>query len=190
MRRREIWGAALVTVAALAAWADHAIDAAYWAAAREDLLLYAGIPGDSIASWFRIIALLSAAVGLFLMLPALISRVPGRIPRRIIGWTTAVAAVTAVPYLGIILVFAYLGAFGIGDTVKVVAANGQSVLITQDGFDGDSVSIYTEHDELHYRRLRGATEISGWPRVKDQDCLLDASGADLVLTCGAITLVV
>ena len=71
MRRREIWGAALLTVAALAAWADHAIDAAYWAAAREDLLLYAGIPGDSIASWLRIIALLSGAVGLFLMLPAL-----------------------------------------------------------------------------------------------------------------------
>jgi hypothetical protein len=92
--------------------------------------------------------------------------------------------------VGIIFVFAYLGAFGIGDTVKVVAANGQSVLITQDGFDGDSVGIYTKHDELHYRRLRSAPEISGWPRVKDQDCLLDASGGELVLTCGAITLVV
>ena len=189
MRRREIWGAALLTVAALAAWADHAIDEAYGAAAREDLLLYAGIPGDSIASWFLIFALVSGAVGLFLLLPALIGRIQRKLPRRLTGWTTAVAAAAVVPYVGIIFVFAYLGAVGIGDTVKVVAADGRSVLITQDGFDGDSVDIYTEHDDLHYKRARSAPEISGWPRVKDQNCRLEAAGDELRLMCGATTFV-
>jgi hypothetical protein len=48
----------------------------------------------------------------------------------------------------------------IGDDVKVVAADGQSVLISQDGFDGDSVDIYTGHDEFHYKWARRANEIA------------------------------
>ncbi|MET3172823.1 UNVERIFIED_ORG: hypothetical protein ABIB52_000651 [Arthrobacter sp. UYCu721] len=190
MKRREIWGTAVLIVAALCAWADHAINEAYWAAAREGLLLYIGIPADSIASWFRIAALLAGATGLFLLVPALIGRIARKIPRRIIGWTTAAAVTAAVPYFGLMFLFAYFGAFGIGDTVKITAADGPSVLITQDGFDGDSVDIYTEHDELHYKRVRSAPEISGWPRVKDQNCRLNTAGGALRLTCGATTLVV
>jgi hypothetical protein len=63
------------------------------------------------------------------------------------------------------------------------------VLITQDGFDGDSVDIYTEQDEHHYKRVRSAPEISGWPRVKDQNCRLDTAGDQLRVTCGTKTLV-
>jgi hypothetical protein len=72
--------------------------------------------------------------------------------------------------------------------VKVTAADGRSVLITQDGFDGDSVDIYTEHDQVHYKRARSAPEISGWPRVKDQNCRLEAVGGELQLICGATRL--
>jgi hypothetical protein len=190
LKSREIWGTALLTVAALSVSVEDAINKAYWAAAREDLLLYAGIPGDSIASWFLIVALLSGAVGLFLLLPELIGRIASKALRRTVGWTTVAAAAAAVPYVGLISVFALLGAVGIADTVKVTAADGRSVLITQDGFDGDRVDIYTEHDELHYKRIRSAPEISGWPRVKDQDCQLDTAGGELRLTCGAITSVV
>jgi hypothetical protein len=86
--------------------------------------------------------------------------------------------------------FAALGAFGIGDAVKITAADGQSVLVTQDGFDGDTVDIYTQHDELHYKRVRSAPEISGWPRVKDQNCRLDSAGDELRLICGEKRLVV
>lgn len=189
MKRSEICGVAILIVAALAAWADHAIYEAYRAAARKDLLLYIGIPADSISSWFRIAALLAGATGLLLLLPALIARIARKIPRRIVGWTTVAAVAAAVPYFGLMFLFACLGAFGIGDTVKITAADGQSVLITQDGFDGDSVDIYTEHDELHYKRARSAPEISGWPRVKDQNCRLDAA-SELQLTCGGTTFVV
>jgi hypothetical protein len=189
MRRREIWGAVLLTIAAVAAWADHAIAEAYWAAAREDLLLYLGIPGDSIASWFRIAAIFAGAAGTLLLFPALIGRIPRKIPRRIIGWTAGTAAAAALPYFGLMFLFAYLGAFGIGDTVKVTANDGRSALITQDGFDGDIVDIYTEHDGLHYKRARSAPGIPSWPRVKDQHCQLDADGERLQLTCGTETLV-
>lgn len=163
MKRQEIWGIALLVVAALCSWAYHAIYSAYRAAAREKLLLCIGIPGHSIASWFLVVAFLSGAVGLSLLLPALIGRIPKKIPRRIVGWTTGVAATAAVPYLGLLFLFAALGAFGIGDTVKIVAADGTSVLVFQDGFDGDTVIIYTQHDEYHYKRVGDAPEISGWP---------------------------
>ncbi|MDQ0619200.1 hypothetical protein [Arthrobacter globiformis] len=96
------------------------------------------------------------------------------------------AAAAAVPYLTLVLLFAYLGAAGIGDVVKVQSADGQAVLITQDGFDGDMVDIYTGHDELRYKRVRSAPEIAGWPRVKDQDCGLETANG-LQLVCGATT---
>jgi hypothetical protein len=64
------------------------------------------------------------------------------------------------------------------------------VLITQDGFDGDTVVIYTEHDEYHHRRVRDTPEISTWPRVKDQNCRLDSEGGKMQLSCGDKTLTV
>ncbi|GAA3406233.1 hypothetical protein [Pseudarthrobacter polychromogenes] len=190
MSRREAGGTALIVAAALCAYAYHAIYGAYRAAAREGLLLYIGIPADSIAFWFLVVAFLSGASGLSLLLPALIGRIRKKIPRRTVGWLTGVAAAAAVPYFALVFLFAALGAFGIGDTVKIVAADGTSVLVTQDGFGGDSAVLHTEHDEYHYKRVRDAPEISGWPRVKDQKCRLDSAGNELQLFCGDKTLLV
>ncbi|CAN7222170.1 hypothetical protein [Arthrobacter sp. LjRoot14] len=190
MKRREVWGSALIVTAALCTWADLAISEAYGAAARKDLFLYVGIPADSVASWFLIMALLSGAVGLSLLLPAMTGRITKRAPRRIIGWTIVTAAAAAVPCVGLIFIFTALGAFGIGDTVKVTAADGQSVLIKQDGFDGDSVVVYTEHDEFHYKRANSAPELSGWPRIKDQDCQLESAANVLQLRCGVRTVTI
>ncbi|MEV8132916.1 hypothetical protein AB0O54_17430 [Pseudarthrobacter oxydans] len=191
MKRREIGGTGLIIAAALCAWAYQAIYGAYRAAARWRLLLYIGSPADSIASWFLVMAILTGAVGLLLLLPALIGRIPKRVPRRTVGWTLGVAAAAAVPYFGLMLLFAGLGAFGTGDTMKIVAADGTSVLVTQDGFDGDGVVLYTQHDEYHYKRVRDAPEISGWPRLKDQECRLEsAGGGELQLTCGEQTVMV
>ncbi|MDQ0619169.1 hypothetical protein QFZ33_003193 [Arthrobacter globiformis] len=89
----------------------------------------------------------------------------------------------AAPFLGLVFFFAILNAVGIGDPVKLVAPDGQSVLITQDGFDGGIVNIYTEHGDFPYRFDRFASDLSRWPGVKDQDCRLDSSGDGLQLTC-------
>lgn len=65
MNRREAWVTALLIAAALCAWAYHASYGAYRAAAFEDLLLYVGIPADSVAFWFLVVALLSGSVVIY-----------------------------------------------------------------------------------------------------------------------------
>jgi hypothetical protein len=98
LKRQETWGIALIIAAALCVWAYQAIYGAFRAAGREGLLLYIGNPGDSIASWFLVVSFLSSATGLSLLIPALIVRIPRKGPRRIVGWTTGVAAAAAVPF--------------------------------------------------------------------------------------------
>lgn len=46
------------------------------------------------------------------------------------------------------------------------------MLVTQDGFDGDIVNIYSEHDATHYIFNQQARSLAGFPRVKDNDCHL------------------
>ncbi|WP_426767027.1 hypothetical protein ACP3TD_09575 [Pseudarthrobacter sp. 1G09] len=86
--------------------------------------------------------------------------------------------------------FAAFGAFGVSDTMKITAVDGQSVLVTQDGFDGEAVDIYTEYDAYHYQWVRSVPELSGGPRVKDLDCQLGSTDGVLRLTCGNTALVV
>lgn len=135
-------------------------------------------------------ALLSGAAGLSVLLPAIIRRIPKKVVRRTVGWTTGVAAAVAVPFFCLMFFFAALSAFGINDTVKIVAADGQSVLITQDGFDGDIINVYTEHHAFRYKLVRNNPEIPTWPRVKDQNCQLDTADSKLQLLCGDKTVTV
>ncbi|PMY52364.1 hypothetical protein, partial [Pseudomonas sp. FW305-25] len=65
-------------------------------------------------------------------------------------------------------------------------ADGSSVLVSQDGFDGDVV-IYAQHDGHHCKRVRDAPEIAGWTRVKDHDCRLETGGR-ASLVCGDVVL--
>lgn len=102
-----------------------------------------------------------------LFVPALIRRIRRKWIRRTVGWTSALASAAATPFVGLLFFFAVLVAAGSGDYVKVVALDGQSVLITQDDFDGDVVNIFTEHDDFTYKFGREAPELTGWPRVKD-----------------------
>ena len=104
--------------------------------------------------------------------------------------SASLAAVAATPYFGLMFLFAARGAFAVSDTVKITAADGQSVLVTQDGFDGEAVDNYTEYDARHYKWVRSAPELSGGPRVKDSNCRLKAATEGLQLTCGNKILVV
>jgi hypothetical protein len=187
MRRREIWGAALIAVAALAGFGSHGANEVVREAAGRHLVIYIGVPGSSIVYPLLVLVFLAGAAGTLLLAPSLISRIPRDWVRRTVGWTLALAAAAAAPFLGLTFFFAVLLAAGSGDYVKVVAPDGRSVLVTQDDFDGDMVDIYTERDELHYKRFRSAPEIAGWPRVRDQDCRLETANG-LHLVCGATTL--
>ncbi|WP_133831645.1 hypothetical protein [Arthrobacter sp. AG258] len=127
------------------------------------------------------------AAGLLLLLPVLIGRIRRRAVRRLAGWTIVGGAAAAATCFGVVAVFALLEATGIGDTVRLEAVDGRSVLVTQDGFDGDVVDIYTENGSFYYKWARSAPELSGWPRVKDRECRLDAGEAVLLLVCGEKT---
>lgn len=190
MKRREVWGAALALAAALIGWGAESLAGAAAAAAGQSLILFVAVPVASVGAWLRVLALLVGAAGLVLLVPALLRRIRRRKLRLATAWTTGLAAAAAVPYLALFLFFAILAAAMASAYVKVDAPGGQSVLITQDHFDGDSVDIYTRHDDTHYRRNRSAPELAGWPRVEDQNCSLVAVGDELQLSCSSGTVVI
>lgn len=153
-----------------------------WAGTLSSTSVCPAVP-SSTHSWFWCSS--NGAAGTLLLAPSLISRIPRKWLRRTVGWTLALAAAAAAPFLGLTFFFAVLLAAGSGDYVKVVAPDGQSVLVTQDDFDGDVVHIYTHHDDFIYKFDRPAPELSGWPRVEDHGCRLDTVGEELQLICGA-----
>lgn len=192
MTRREFWGVALIAVDVLAFWWATAI----WAAPAEDsagrqvVFFYQGVSGSAITGWIQLVSLLGGTVGSILVASGLIGRIRQRGLRRGLGWVACAAAILAAPYLAVVVLFAYLGAVGIGDDVELTTADGQSVLVTQDGFDGDVVEIYTKYDQFHYVMNRRADELAGFPRVKDRDCHLVALDGRLRLTCGADSVII
>jgi len=187
MTRREGWGAALVAAAVVAFWWATVIwgAPASDAAGRQVIFFYRGVSGSAITGWIQLLSLLGGTVGSCLLASAMIGRIRQRWVRRSVGWAACAGSILAVPYLAVVVLVAYFGAVGIGDKVELEAADGQSVLVTQDGFDGDAVEIYTKYDEFHYVRNGPADELAGFPRVKDRDCQLLATDAGLRLTCGA-----
>ena len=192
MKQREGWGAALIAAAVFAFWWATVI----WGApaadptGRQVVFFYRGLSGSSITGWIQLATLLGGSVGVFLLVPALIDRISQRWVRRSLGWSASAGAILAAPYLLVVALFAFLGAVGICDHIEFEATTGQSVLVTQDGFDGDAVDIYTQYDEFHYVQHHRAEELSGFPRVKDRDCQLVATDALLLLTCGADTVTI
>lgn len=190
LSRREGWGAAVLVAAALVGWGGSAVSEAARVAAGSHLLLFFAVPAECIGAGLRAIALMAAVAAASLLVPPLIRRIRRRKLRLAAAWTAGLAAAAAVPYLALLLFFAFLTAGMSADYVRLEAADGQSVLITQDQFDGEAVDIYVRHDDTHYRWSRSAPELAGWPRVKDQNCRLDPVGGGLQLACNSGTLAI
>jgi MFS family permease len=188
--RREGWGAALLTAAALVGWGGTAVSEAARVAASSHLVVFVAVPAECISAWLLAMALIAAVAGASLLAPALIRRIRRRKLRLATAWTAGLAAAAAVPYLALLLFFVFLTAAMSADYVRLEAADGQSVLITQDQFDGEAVDIYVRQDDTHYRWSRSAPELAGWPRVKDQNCRLDTVGGGLQLACKSGTLAI
>lgn len=189
MKRCDVWGAVLLGTASVAAGCSLALDLADRAAANQGLVLYVGARASNLVYGLMILTSFIAAAGRAILIPALIGRIPRKALRRAVGWMAGLAVAAAAPYLDIILIFAFLGAVGIGDDARITAGDGSSVLISQDGFDGDRVVIYVQQDDYHYKRVRDAPEIAGWPRVKDRICRLE-TGEATTLICGDVALTV
>jgi hypothetical protein len=166
-------------------WSVDGSEAGAMAEQSQHVILYVVVPVASIGAGMVFLALLAAFAGLIFLVPALIRRIQRRKLRLAAGWITGLAAAAATPYLAQLLFFTFLNAAMSADHVRLEAAGGQSVLVTQDPFDGDIVDVYTRQDNVRYRWIRSAPELAGWPRVKDQDCRLEADGDELQRACGA-----
>ncbi|WP_346960211.1 hypothetical protein [uncultured Arthrobacter sp.] len=190
MSRREGWGAALLAAAALAGWGGSAVSEAAKVAASSHLVLFVAVPAECIGAWLVATALIAAVAAVILLVPPMIRRIRPRKLSLAAAWTAGLAAAAAVPHLALLLFFAVLTAVVSADYVRLEADDGQSVLITQDQFDGEAVDIYVRHDDTHYRWSRSAPELAGRPRVKDQNCRLDPVGGGLQLVCNSGTLAI
>jgi hypothetical protein len=120
----------------------------------------------TIASRFLTVALPVRRLGLLLLIPALIGRIPRKVPRRIVGWTTGVAAAAAVPFFCLIFLLAALGAFGLVTPLRLWPRMEPRCSCPRMASTA-ICRIYTQYNALHYKRVRDAPEISTWPRVKD-----------------------
>ena len=184
MRRREIWGSALLIFAAASyTWVTFYFSAHPLSPDGQRLIFFWGIDGDAVAGLIYLVGGLVGCAGLLLLVPSLIRRVSLRWLRVTTGWAAAVAALDAAPFVGLFLLVSLILCFGA--TVREVAPDGRSVIVTQDQFDGDVVHIYTEFDAFHYRWYREAPELSGPRTISSENCRLESSGETLVLQCGA-----
>jgi hypothetical protein len=70
----------------------------------------------------------------------------------------------------------------------VTAEDGQKVIVSQDNFDGDTVTVLVPHSTFFYRWTNAGQELSGSEAVMRGDCTLENQGVQLVLTCGPTSL--
>lgn len=122
-------------------------------------------------------AVLAAGLALRLMLGA----VRNRAVRILVGVVGGVAFIAAGLYLGLICFFQLLGAGLEGSQTLVAADDGTTLMITQDGFDGDSVAFYRPGNGVEWIRLPERATLD--PR--EGPCTIDVIGSSTsVLTCG------
>ena len=192
IKRVEAVGFGLAAASGLAIWGAATVMGvpSTDASGRHVLLHFFGLSRQMICGWIILLSMVVGSVGLAQLAYGLIGRIPRAWIRHTTGWTAFAAAVVVSPLVLLTALLVFLLAAGIGDQTRFEASNGQSIVVTQDGFDGDSVAIYTEHERFHYVRNRQAYELGGFPRVKDRDCELVSDEEALQLTCGAETVAI
>ncbi|MDP9982751.1 hypothetical protein J2W14_002143 [Pseudarthrobacter oxydans] len=174
--------------AAVYGWVTFFFSAHPLAPDGQRLIFFWGIEGDAVVGLTFLVVGLVGCAGLLLLLPSLIRRVHPRWLRVTTGWAAAVAAVAAAPFAGMFLLVGLLLSFG--TSVREVAPDGRSIVVSQGQFDGDVVHIYTEYDDFHYRWYREAPELSGPRIITSENCGLESSGEALVLSRGAGTVTI
>jgi hypothetical protein len=125
-----------------------------------------------------------AVTALSLLIPPLLRRVRTIWARRILASSVVLAAIAAGLVWLLLLGVLFLSA-GARDYLTVRSAEGQTVIVSQDNFDGDMVSLWVPHSTFFYRPTDAGDELSGSEAVMQGDCALESSGNNLLLTCGS-----
>lgn len=153
----------------------------------EPLLLVFGLAEPWLAFFLWLISGPAAVVALALLAPPLIRTIRRIWVRRLLGWLVAlIATAAAAAWLLYLVIFFFTGA--VRDYLVVTAPEGQKVIVSQDSFDGDTVSIMVQQDAFFYRSISAGQELSGSEAVMRGDCRLENAGDHLLLTCGPVTI--
>lgn len=185
--RRMAWGLAITALSAGCIWAASFVATdRFQDADGTRLLLVFGMAEPWIAFTLFLLGGPAAITALTLLVPPLVRLVKTRWARRVLG-SLVVAASAAAGLVWLLLLFVFLLGAGARDYLTVRAADGLKVIVSQDNFDGDTVSIWVPHSALFYRATDAGQELSGSEAVMQGDCGLDSSGNGLVLTCGTTT---
>lgn len=185
--RREGWGLALIAFALLSFWWA-AEGWENWGPASDEGVLvfyFLGLSQESARGWLFIASAVAAPVALLFLVPPLVGRVRRRVLRLAVGWMAALAVLLALAVFVLTFIFGFAFAVGITDYVHFRSEDGTSLLVSQDGFDGDSVGFYTKYDTFHYVGASAVNSPSDMGRIANLDCQLTRSAELLHLTCGS-----
>ncbi len=146
-------------------------------------VIYFGMGHTS--TWWSVMCLLlgsgAAVLAAGLLLRLVLGAVRNPVVRIVVGALGAAACIAAGFYLWLICLFHVLAVGLEGSQTFVTADDGTTLMITQDGFDGDSVAFYRPRNGVEWIRLSERATLD--PR--EGPCTVDAIGSSkLILTCG------
>ncbi|MFT4109990.1 hypothetical protein [Propionicimonas sp.] len=137
--------------------------------------------------WWAVLALFAAAaatlVGVWLLVSVILAEIARpllRAPVRVLGalvWTAGAAFLAIVCYIGL------LGVGIEGNQTFLTAEDGTTLMITQDGFDGDMVDFYDPGPGWTWLRRHGIARVD----PHDGPCTLTTTVSTLTVACGSTT---
>lgn len=147
----------------------------------EVLYVVAGLTSFEWAVLFLVAASAASLVTAGLGLRLVLGKIRNGYVRAACGVVGGVAWLAAACYLGLICMFALWGVGWGGTHTVVTAEDGTRLMVTQDGFDGDSVQLYEPLTPWSWARRSDLMAVD--PR--SGPCSLHVIGPDLLgLSCG------
>lgn len=153
----------------------------------DELLLYFFVSGPMLATILLALGGIGAGTSTVMLFVMVIPGLrPGRVRKLgVVAFSTVLAAAGLVWFF-FLLIVGFVST--LNDYLPVTSSAGDRVIVNQDPFDGDVVSVWTSYWGPFYEPTV-VPELAGSHAVRRGDCSLVSPGAQLVLTCGATRVV-
>ena len=189
-RRRLSWGAAFLLMAAIFGSAVGMLWS--WAQSHTSQILHFVMPHWQLLLCAFVLSGLTAAVGLVLLVPPMIRRIPHRWVRRLSGTLATLTLVASAALWLLFLLHFFTMALLSAHYTKVSTEDGQSVVVRSGVIDPSTYSVYTQRSTYIYEPHSEGRMSTNFPGTgstkpfKSDLCVLETNDADLLLTCGEV----
>lgn len=189
-RRRPSWGAACLLMTAIFGSVVGMLWS--WAESHTSQILYFVMPHWQLLLCAFVLSGLTAAVGLVLLVPPMIRRIPNRWVRRLSGTFATLSLVTSAALWLLLLLHFFTMALLSTYYAKVSAEDGQSIVVRSGVIAPSTYSVYTQRSTYIYEphsEGRISTKFPGTGSTKpfkSDICVLETNDAELLLTCGEV----